>query len=437
MIRSVIVIFETYNVILQNGVKRARTHNAANELQNIAAHDANGNMTLMPALKGKYDAWNRLIEVRNTNDVLIAQYEYNALNQRIKKTVGSVVIQSFFNENWQELESKTGAELTTYIWGLRYVDDLVLREKATEKLYSIADPNWNVIAICDNTGDIQERYTYNAFGKRNVYNAIFVAQIESAFNWNRAFTGQVLDSKTGLMLYRHRFYHVELGRFVSRDPIGYLQQEFNVYRYVRNSSIFVLDASGLGPSVGLDIGISTHVYDGIGGGVGINVSQTRSPCCDSEGNYNPFGMIETEVVFNVTVGIGLGGSFRILGTYHELLWTGPQVSVFSRVSSSNSVCGKWPDCMSICTSGVKVQLGNSLSLGAGIYSVTGEIDGSGSVSACFNIGRQCHKTGLVIKFCGRVGIDVTANVFWGRTSYHFIDFIEGCYEFQVLSLMGR
>jgi hypothetical protein len=34
-----------------------RTHNATNELQGIANHDANGNMVLMLGLKGKYDVW--------------------------------------------------------------------------------------------------------------------------------------------------------------------------------------------------------------------------------------------------------------------------------------------------------------------------------------------------------------------------------------------
>jgi RHS repeat-associated protein len=123
-------------------------------------------------------------------------------------------------------------------------DDLILREKGNEKLYSIADPNWNVIAICDNTGDIQERYTYNAFGKRNILNNIFVAQIGSAFNWNRAFTGQVLDNETGLMLYRHRFYHVELGRFVSRDPIEFVAGDVNLHRYVGNMPHVFVDPEG-------------------------------------------------------------------------------------------------------------------------------------------------------------------------------------------------
>ncbi|MDR1479482.1 MAG: RHS repeat-associated core domain-containing protein, partial [Planctomycetaceae bacterium] len=231
----------------KNGTVENRTHNAANELQGIAAHDANGNMILMPGLKGKYDAWNRLVEVRDTSDNLVAQYEYNGLNQRIKKTVNGVVTKSFFNENWQELESQTGNEITSYVWGIRYIDDLVLREKGSEILYSLADPNWNVIAICDPTGNIQERYTYDAFGKQNICDANFNAKTTTDFNWNRTFTGQVLDSETGLMLYRNRFYHVGLGRFVNRDPIGYEGGDENLYRYVFNSAINLFDEYGLIP----------------------------------------------------------------------------------------------------------------------------------------------------------------------------------------------
>jgi RHS repeat-associated protein len=189
----------------------------------------------MPGLKGKYDAWNRLVEVRDTSDNLIAQYEYNGLNQRIKKTVGSTTItKSFFNEKWQEIESVANNQVTSYVCGLRYIDDLVLREKGSERLYSLVDPNWNVVSICDANGNIQERYTYDAFGKRNVFDANFTTKTETDFNWNRAFTGQVLDTETGLMLYRKRYYHVGLGKFVSRDTIGYKGKDHNLYRYVKN-----------------------------------------------------------------------------------------------------------------------------------------------------------------------------------------------------------
>jgi RHS repeat-associated protein len=199
----------------------------------------------MPGLKGKYDAWNRLVEVRDSNDNLIAQYEYNGLNQRIKKTVNGVVTKSFFNENWQELESQTGNEITSYVWGLRYIDDLICRIKGNEQLYSLADPNWNVIAICDPTGNIQERYTYDAFGKHNILDASFSPKMGTDFNWNRTFTGQVLDSETGLMLYRNRFYHVGLGRFVNRDPIDYRAEDINFYRYESNRTSNKVDPLGL------------------------------------------------------------------------------------------------------------------------------------------------------------------------------------------------
>jgi hypothetical protein len=142
---------------MKNGNTENRTHNAANELLGIATHDANGNMVLIPGLKGKYDAWNRLVEVRGSNDNLIATYEYNGLNQRIKKTVNNVETKSFFNETWQEVESITNNQVTSYVWGLRYIDNLVLRENGEERLYSLTDPNWNVITLVNTSGSVVER----------------------------------------------------------------------------------------------------------------------------------------------------------------------------------------------------------------------------------------------------------------------------------------
>ena len=101
----------------------------------------------MPGLKAKYDVWNRLVEVRNASNVLIATYAYNTQNQRVKKTVGTTVTTSFFSPGWRELESTTGGVKTTYIRGLRHIDDLVCRIKGNENLYAISDPNWNVVAL--------------------------------------------------------------------------------------------------------------------------------------------------------------------------------------------------------------------------------------------------------------------------------------------------
>ena len=227
------------------GTVENRTHNRANEVQTTCTHDRNGNMTVMPGLRGVYDAWNRLAEVRNASNVLLATYAYNGLNQRVRKTAGNVVTTSFFNSAWQELESTTSNQTTLNIWGLRYIDDLVLREKVAERLYSLADPNWNVVATTNASGAVQERMRYDAFGRITWLNASFATKTNTDFAWNRTFTGQVLDSESGLMLYRNRYYHSGLGRFVNRDPIGYNAGDVSLYRYVGNMSHGKLDPMGL------------------------------------------------------------------------------------------------------------------------------------------------------------------------------------------------
>jgi len=202
-------------------------------------------MTVMPGLRGVYDGWNRLVEARNASNVLIAKYDYNGLNHRVRRAVGNVVTTSFFNRNWQELESTTASQTTVNVWGLRYIDDLVLRERGNERLYSLADPNWNVVATVNAAGVVQERMRYDAFGRITWLNAVFAVKGNSDFAWNRAFTGQVLDSETGMMLYRNRVYHAGLGRFVQRDPIGYRGRDVSLYRYVFNAPQFLADAFGL------------------------------------------------------------------------------------------------------------------------------------------------------------------------------------------------
>jgi len=224
----------------RNNVAENRTHNTANEIQTTCVHDKNGNMTVMSGLTCKYDAWNRLVEVGNT-----IRYDYNGLNQRVRKTVSGVTTTSFFNSHWQELDSVIFGTTTSYIWGLRYIDDLILRERGGEKLYSLADPNWNVVATTDALGMVQERMRYDAFGNVTWLDSAFVVKANSDDGWNRTFTGQVLDAETDLMLYRNRYYHTGLGRFITRDPIGYAAGDVSLYRYVRNAANKWLDSMGL------------------------------------------------------------------------------------------------------------------------------------------------------------------------------------------------
>ena len=194
---------------------------------------------------------------------MIATYFYDALNRRVRKVVGNETRTFYFNNAWQCVEERIGSAVNqSYVWGLRYVDDLVCRNKNSERLYALQDPNWNVVAIADSSAAVQERYNYSAFGKLNLFDAAFNVRSTSTVGITRTFTGQVLDAETGLMLYRNRYYHTGLGRFITRDPIGYNAGDVNLMRYVGNMPTVMFDPYGkMSPQV------AACLAGGIGSGI--------------------------------------------------------------------------------------------------------------------------------------------------------------------------
>ena len=257
-------------------LNQARTFNAANETTQIdnstthVAHDAAGNMTKLPKPASwsahydlVFDAWNRLVSVADGGST-VAEYQYDARNYRVvKKTYSGGSLSEtrhfYYDGSWQVVEERleSGGVISSnanrqYVWGLRYTDDLVLRDRDTtgngtldERLYALQDPNWNVVAIAGTNGAIQERYTYTAYGKPSFQDSTFAVRSPNvtSYVWDSLYTGRQYDPETGFYYYRNRFYSAELGRFPSRDPIGY-NDGISLYQYVRSSPLSQLDPSG-------------------------------------------------------------------------------------------------------------------------------------------------------------------------------------------------
>jgi len=264
-----------------------RSHNNVNEITDITettgpswitpAYDRAGNMTTIPkpsspadGLTCKYDAWNRLVEVKDGQTV-VARYEYDGLGRRIKKQFDShspsgpngidTYVHYFYNNRWQVVETRDATTESDqpenlqpkyqHVWSPRYIDSLILRDENTdqdglcddERIYYLADANYNVTALVDTNGDVLERYIYSPYGEVTVLDADFSSDADGLSDYGNTtlYTGRELDPATGLYYYRARFYHAGLGTFVGRDP---LESDMHLYRYCHNNPLGRTDPTG-------------------------------------------------------------------------------------------------------------------------------------------------------------------------------------------------
>ena len=74
----------------------------------------------------------------------------------------------------------------------------------------------------DATGTIVERFKYDAHGNAAVLTDLFDSRSSSVYDWEFRYTGRREDLETGLYFFRARYYHSSLGRFTSRDPLGFV-----------------------------------------------------------------------------------------------------------------------------------------------------------------------------------------------------------------------
>jgi len=168
----------------------------------------------------------------------ICENVYDARGYRIRKdtyTSGTLSESRhyYYTPGWQCLEERTGSSTTAerqFVWGLRYIDDLVLRDRSTanngtinERRYALQDGNWNTVAICDITGSVTERYAYSAYGVPVFMTGAGVAQASSPIGFETLYAGYRFDGTTPQMYYvRNRFLLPMIGTWDRRDPLGYV-----------------------------------------------------------------------------------------------------------------------------------------------------------------------------------------------------------------------
>jgi RHS repeat-associated protein len=104
----------------------------------------------------------------------------------------------------------------------------------------ITDGLGSTIALANESGDVVQRYSYDAFGNQQASGTI-----PNPFTY----TGQAWDPVSGLYYYGARYYDPELGRFISKDPIRHT----NPYAYVGNDPVNATDPTGADGTEGEEV----------------------------------------------------------------------------------------------------------------------------------------------------------------------------------------
>ncbi len=106
--------------------------------------------------------------------------------------------------------------------------------------YIHTDTLGSPIAATNSSGELVWRESYKPFGERLEKSS----QAGARKPW---YTGHVQDQDTGLVYMGARYYDPQVGRFMSTDPVGFLDDkpmQFNRYAYANNNPYTYVDPDG-------------------------------------------------------------------------------------------------------------------------------------------------------------------------------------------------
>ena len=115
------------------------------------------------------------------------------------------------------------------------VGSVISREDLAGVYYYIYNHRGDVINITGSSGSVLNSYRYDAFGN--------IIDNEGSLANNILFSGKRYDIETGLSYFGARWYDATIGRFISADPLGYIDGP-NEYVLSGNNPLLFIDPMG-------------------------------------------------------------------------------------------------------------------------------------------------------------------------------------------------
>ena len=192
--------------------------------------------------------YNRLIEVHDASNAIIATYRYDPFGRRLSKTLNTTgqsrSTYYFYSAEGLIAEADANGQITQsygYAPGSTFSTNPLwtkLSTAGTATYYTYQNDHLGTPQkLLNQSGLTVWSATYDAFGRATIDPA-------STITNNLRFPGQYADQETGLHYNWMRFYDPLTGRYVTSDPIGLLGGE-NFYVYVGGNPFGNIDPIGL------------------------------------------------------------------------------------------------------------------------------------------------------------------------------------------------
>ncbi|MFO0943396.1 MAG: RHS repeat-associated core domain-containing protein, partial [Pirellulales bacterium] len=237
-----------------NGVTSTYVSNSVNEYTSVTSpdgtttytYDLAGNMLTKTDASGTttytYDSLNRLTSVTSPSESFV--YEYDALGHLAASTHNGLQTTNLIDPkglgNLVGQYTSSGVVLARYVRGLGLVSQI----NGNGTQYYQFGATGNTAALTESEGRVLKSYEYSPFGE--------LLQTTGAAVNPFTFAGQfgVTDDGNGLLNMRARNYDARIGQFTANDPLGLNAGDSNIRRYVSNSPVNIVDASGFYPFTG-------------------------------------------------------------------------------------------------------------------------------------------------------------------------------------------